>query len=248
MRDNPVLRESVAVFFVEGQGFQVYFYLLVILAPIHFLALYLPSLDVQAWTGSAGLFKVTSVTMLLLIVYFSLRVANQEFSPWRFKPLRRWVMDEGLPIITISRGQLAFVGLHILCSILLCLPFLVWAAAIARTRAVSVAGTIALLLFYAAVYSIWGLASLVLWERRAENRQVFIRSFFFGLLLVSGLFYLPLNPVAYLLAYLGHQDLAALNVAGWSAPANWVHFTFHILLGGAGLATYRWALRRELAA
>ena len=65
MTNNPVLRESVAVFYTQGEGFQVYFYLLIILAPVQLLALYLPSLDAQAWSGSAGLFKITAVTALL---------------------------------------------------------------------------------------------------------------------------------------------------------------------------------------
>ncbi|MBM4262216.1 MAG: hypothetical protein FJ145_12395 [Deltaproteobacteria bacterium] len=247
MRNNPVLRESLAVFFVEGQGFQVYFYLLVILAPIHFLSLYLPSLDVQAWTGSAGLFKITSVTTLLLVAYFALRVANQEFAPWRFKALRHWVMNEQLAPMTIGRGQLAFLGLHVLCSLGLCLPFLFWAAAIARTPLVTVGGALALLLFYTFAYGVWGLVALVLWDRRAESRQVFVRCFFFGLLLLSGLFYLPLNPVAFLLAYVGRQELVPLNVFGWRLPAPWVHLSFHLLLGALGLLMHRWALRRELA-
>ena len=246
MSDNPVLREHVAVFFDEGQGFQVYFYLLAILAPIHFLSLYLPSLDVQAWSGSAGLFKVTSVTALLLVVYFGLRVANQEFVPWRFTALRRWTVDQGVSLTTIRRAQLYFLCLHIACSLLLCAPFLIWAAAIARTSLASIAGTFFLLLFYGLTYSIWGLVSLVLWERRAENRQVFIRCFFFGLLLVSGLFYLPLNPVAYLLAYLGRQDLTPLSLGGQRLSATWVHFAFHAAIGGCGLAAHGWALRREL--
>ena len=29
-------------------------------------------------------------------------------------------------------------------------------------------------------------------------------------------------------------------------PAPLVHFVFHLLLGGTGLAVHRWALRREL--
>ena len=39
MRDNPVLSESLEVFFGEGHGFAVYFYLLIILAPVEFLSL-----------------------------------------------------------------------------------------------------------------------------------------------------------------------------------------------------------------
>ena len=87
MRDNPVWRESLDVYFNEGHGFAVYFYILIILAPVEFLSLYVPSLDTQQWSGSASLFKVSTVTALLLLVYFALRVANQEFAPWRFKPL-----------------------------------------------------------------------------------------------------------------------------------------------------------------
>ena len=56
MKDNPVLRESLDIFFSEGHGFAVYFYLLIILAPVEFFSLYLPSLDTQMWSGSANLF------------------------------------------------------------------------------------------------------------------------------------------------------------------------------------------------
>lgn len=247
MKNNPLLREGLGVFFAEGQGFQVYFYLLVTLAPIHFLSLYLPSLDVHAWSGSAGLFKVTAATALLLIVYFALRVANQEFAPWRFKAVRRWVNEEGLSIVTIARGQRLFLLLHVLCSILLCAPFLVWAGAIARTPGTRIVGTFALVIFYAVVYGIWGLAALVLWDRHPESRQVFIRCFFFGILLFSGLFYLPLNPVAYLLAYIGRQEPVPLTLMGWAPSAAWVHFSFHLVLGAAGFAGHRWALKREFA-
>jgi hypothetical protein len=99
---------------------------------------------------------------------------------------------------------------------------------------------------YTLSYGVWGLAALVLWERRLESRQVFIRCFFVALVLLSALFYLPLNPVAYLLAYLGRQELAPLVIVGWRWPAPLVHFVFHFLLGGIGLAVHRWALGREL--
>ena len=95
MRENPVWRESLEVYFGEGHGFAVYFYILIILAPVEFLSLYVPSLDTQQWSGSASLFKVSAVTALLLIVYFALRVANQEFVPWRFKPLKHWLREQG---------------------------------------------------------------------------------------------------------------------------------------------------------
>jgi hypothetical protein len=248
MNGNPVLRESIEVFFVEGHGLAVYFYILVIIAPVSFLSLYLPSLDAQMWSGSASLFKITAVTALLLTIYFALRVANQEFAAWRFYPLKHWTRESGLPVASVGRAHLAFLSFHVALSLLLCAPFLIWAAAIARTPLASVAITFLLLLFYAWGYAIWGLFALALWERRAESRQVFIRCFFFLLLILSLLLYLPLNPVAFLVAILGRQELAPLTLAGSTWPANAVHITAHLLLVGLGLIGYRWALRKGLAA
>ena len=245
MRDNPVWRESIDVFFTEGHGFAVYFYFLIILAPVEFLSLYIPSLDAQMWSGSASLFKVTAVTVLLLVVYFSLRVANQEFAPWRFKSLKYWVRDQGQPLTTVSQAQLAFLLTHIGVSLLLCAPFLVWAGAIARTPLATVAITFLLLPFYSLSYGVWGLATLALWERRLENRQVFIRSLFACLVILSALFYLPLNPVAFLLSFLSRQALPPLLALGTQWSGNFVHLTFHVLLGGGGYMLYRWALKRE---
>jgi hypothetical protein len=247
VKNNPVWRESIEVFFAEGHGFAAYFYLLIILTPVEFLSLYLPSLDAQMWSGSASLFRVSSVTALLLTTYFSLRVANQEFAPWRFMPVRRWIHDHALSIVSIGRAQLAFLSLHAALSIGLCAPLLIWAGAIARTPLPRVGVTLLLLLFYAFSYGVWGLVTLVLWERRAESRQVFIRCFFFALVFLSALVYLPLNPVAFLLAYLGHQELPPLQIAGWRFPATGVHFGFHLILAAAGLTAHRWALRKGIA-
>jgi hypothetical protein len=177
------------------------------------------------WSGSAGLFKVSAVTALMLLVYFALRVANQEFAPWRFKTLKHWIREQGHSAAWIGQGQLAFLSAHIGLSLLLCAPLLVWAGAISRTPADRIAVTLLLLLFYALSYGIWGLA---------------------GLTMASALFYLPLNPVAYLLAYLSRQELAPLSLFGWQWPAALVHFTFHILLGAAGYAAHHWALHREV--
>ena len=243
---NPVLRESLEIFFAEGQGFAIYFYLLIILALVEFLSLYLPSLDAQMWSGSGNLFKVCSVAGLLLIVYFGLRVGNQEYAPWRFKPLRYWLRDSGQPPTVVAQGQLAFLGAHLLCSLLLSAPFLVWAAAIARTPLSGLAATLALLAFYGFCYSVWGLVTLALWERRPETRQVLIRCFFFFLVLATVLIYMPLNPAAYLLGVIGRQDLPPLAVAGMKWPANTIHFGFHLLLGTTGVAAHHWALRRGL--
>jgi hypothetical protein len=248
MKDNPVWRESIEVFFNEGHGYPAYFYLLAVLAPVEFLSLYLPSLDAQTWSGSASLFKVSSVTALLLLTYFSLRVANQEFAPWRFKPVKRWIRDGGLSVPAVARAHWAFLSFHVVFSVLLCAPLLIWAGAIARTPAAKIATTFALLIFYALSYGIWGLVVLVAWERRMETRQVFVRCFFFVLALLSALLYLPLNPAGFLLAFLGEQQLAPLRIAGGHWPATHVHLAFHLLLGGGGLAAHRRALGKEGAA
>ena len=245
MNHNPVWRENISVFFIEGHGYQIYFYLLAILAPIEFLSLYVPSLDAQKWSGSASLFKVCAVTLLLLLVYFSMRVANQEFAPWRFKPLRHWLREQGHGIALVGHAQLAFLAAHIALSLLLAAPLLVWAGAISRTPLERVGATFLLLSFYGFAYGTWGLAALALWERRVENRQVFIRCLFVGLMFLSALFYLPLNPVGFLLAYLGRQELVPVKLFGAVWPAPWAHFTFNILFGAAGMALHRWGLRRE---
>ncbi|HEX9786948.1 MAG TPA: hypothetical protein VGB09_02935 [Candidatus Binatia bacterium] len=245
MKDNPVWRESLEIYFDEGHGFAVYFYMMVILAPVEFLSMYVPSLDAQMWSGSASLFKVSSITALLLMVYFALRVANQEFAPWRFKPLKHWLRDQAQPVAAVRRAQLYFLLLHVAMSLLLCGPFLVWAGAIARTPPVLIALTLLLLPFYALTYGVWGLATLALWERRIESRQVFIRSFFVCLVFLSALFYLPLNPVAFVLALLSRQELPPLSLPGWQWSGTTVHLTFHFLLGAIGYAAHRWALARE---
>jgi hypothetical protein len=247
MKNNPVWRESLQVYFGEGHGFAVYFYILIILAPVEFLSLYVPSLDAQQWTGSASLFKVSAVTALLLMVYFALRVANQEFAPWRFRPLRHWLRDQAQSIRAVSRAQVYFLMTHIGISLFLCLPLLIWAGAIARTPPVSIGYTLLLLPFYGFTYGVWGLATLAFWERRIESRQVFIRSFFVGLVILSALFYLPLNPVAFVLALLSRQELAPLQLFGWQWSGVAVHLTFHTVLGATGYAAHRYALEREAA-
>ena len=247
MTTNAVFRESVEVFYYEGHGLTTYLYLLVIMAPVQLASLYLPSLDAQMWNGAASLFKVCSVTALLLIVYFALRVANQEFAPWRFQPLRGWSHDHGLPLSSVSSAQIAFLSLHIGISLLLCSPFLLWAAAISRIPWVAVANTFLLLPFYALTYGVWGLAALVFWERRMESRQILVRAIVFCLVTISSLVYLPLNPMAYLLAVIGRRELPPFSLGGWQASATSLHFIFHLLLGCGGLIAYRRALRRGLA-
>ncbi len=239
---NPVLRESLEVFFGEGHGLPAYFYLLIILAPVEFLSLGTPFLGAQTWSGAGNLFKVCSSIAVVLIIYFAVRVANQEYAPSRFKPLEHWLRDSGQPAGVVARGQAAFLVVHIACSLLLSAPLLIWAAAIAHAPPAVLAATLALIPFYAFCYGVWGLVALVLWEGEPESREVGIRCFIGFVVVASMVVYLPLNPVAYLLAVLGREELAPLSIAGVKWSADSVNLGFHLVLGGAGLAAHRWAL------
>jgi len=244
---NPVLREGIEIYLIEGHGFSVYFYILLLLAPFEFLTLFLPSLDPQTWVGPANLFKLTSVVTLVLAVYFSLRIANQEFVPWRFLPLKRWLQQGDVAVSDIALAQGALLCLHGLVFLLVSSPLLVWAGAIARVSAVSIVFTLSCILFYSVTYGVWALVAAALWERRIENRQVFIRSFFLAVVFLSALLYLPLNPVAFLLAQLEGKEMAPLLLWGWRWSAPLVHFLFQFFLLGSALFLYRWALRRGVS-
>jgi len=245
MKPNPVLREGIQIYLWEGQGIPAYGHFLLILAPIEFLTLFLPSLDPQVWTGAANLFKVSSVVALLLMVYLGLRIANREFVPWRFLPLRQWVREHGVRISQVALAQVGLLCLHVGLFILVSAPLLIWAGAISRAGLVAVFAAFGLFFFYSLTYGIWGLAAAVFWERRLESRQVFVRCFFFALLILSALLYLPLNPVAFLLYYLGRKEVAPLVLGGWQWPVPVLHFLFHFSLFGLGLLAFHWALRRE---
>ena len=245
MRGNPIFREGIELYLIEGHGFVVYGYSLTLLAALEFLILFLPSIDPQTWVGPANLFKLSSAAALLLIVYSVLRIANQEFVPWRFIALRRWFDGERLSVWDVAQGQIALLCLHAALLVLLCAPLLIWAGAITRAPAGSVLFTFAVLLFYSLSYGVWALAAATVWERRMESRQVFIRCLFISLVLLSALFYPPVNPVAFLLNYLGRREMAALVFWGWKWPAASVHFLFHFLLLGSGLLLYGAALRRR---
>ena len=245
MRMNPVFQEGIQIYFIEGHGFAAYFYLLVVLAPLEFLTLFLPSFDPHIWMGPANLFKVSSVAALLLILYFGLRVANQEFVPWRFLPLKRWLHQEGISISEVALGQIGLLCLHVLIFVLLSSPLLIWAGAISRTAAVSILATFFLFLFYSLSYGVWGLVAVTLWENRVESRQVFVRCLLVSLLFLSGLLYLPLNPIAFLLSYLGRKDMAPLVLWGWEWSAMAVHLLFHLFLLVSGLLIYWHALTKR---
>jgi hypothetical protein len=243
---NPVLRENLEVLFGEGHVLAVYYYLLIVLGPVAFLSLYTSSLGEQMWRGSGNLFTVCSLTALLLIVYFALRVANQEYAPGRFKPLEHWLRDGRQAAGVVARGQVAFLVVHIVCLLLLSAPLLIWAAAISRTPLPGLAATLALIPFHAFCYGVWGLVASVVWERETEGREFIIRGFVFFVVVAALVVYLPLNPVVYLLALLERHELAPLTIAGVKWSADSVHFGFHLVLGGAGLAAHRWALKQVL--
>jgi hypothetical protein len=246
MRPGAVFDEGVEIHIAEGHGFAAYFYLLILFVPIVFLALFLPALDAQVWIAPAAFFNVSSVAAMILIAFFTLRVANQEFAPWRFVPLRRRLVEEHIRAVEVALGQLCLLGLQIAVFILLAAPLLVWAGAIARVPAVKILAVFVLLFFYALAYGVWGLAAAASWGRKLEVRQVFIRAFFISAMIFTAVWYLPLNPVAFLLSYLGDKQTAPLLLLGrrWAPGA--AHFLFHFFLLGAGLAAYYRALRREI--
>jgi hypothetical protein len=243
---NPVLRENLEIFFGEGHVVTVYYYLLIILAPVQLISLYTSSLGEQMWRGSGDLLEVCSVTALLLIVYFALRVANREYAPERFKPLEHWLGDGRQAAGVVARGRVASLVVHIACLLLLSAPLLVWAAAVSRTPLAGLAAALGLISFYAFCYGVWGLVASVVWESDTTGREFVIRCFVLFVVLVPLVVYLPLNPVIYLLAVLERYDLAPLGIAGAKWSAHSVHFGFHLLLGGAGLAIHRWALKQDL--
>jgi hypothetical protein len=243
---GPLFREGVEVNIAEGHGFAAYFYLLILLVPVAFLALFLPGLDAQLWIAPGAFFTTAVVAAMILITYFTLRVANQEFAPWRFVPLRRRLMEERVAVDAVARGHLALLGLQTAIFVLLAAPLLVWAGAIARVPARRIAAVLLLLFLYGVTYGVWGLVALAAWERKLEIRQVFIRGFFIAAMIVTAVFYLPLNPVAFLLAYLGDKEMAPLVLMGRRWPPGAAHFLFHLVLFAAGLWLYRRALKREI--
>lgn len=245
MRASPVLQEGIQIYWTEGHALVVYGYLLFLLAAAEFLTLFLPGLDPQSWMGPAHIFRISAISAATLIVYFVLRLSNQEFVPWRFAPLRRWLRQEGVSASDLRWAQFELLSLHVVSAVLLAAPLLLWAAAIARAPAVSVFWIFVLLFFYAFTYGIWGLVALALWERKVESRQVFIRALWISLFFLSPLLYAPLSPVVFLLSYLGRKEMAPLALWGWKGSGAVVHLLFHLFLLGAGLLAYRRALGRE---
>ena len=241
---NPVFKEGIQVYFTEGRGFMVYFFYLIILAIVQFLTLVLPTGDPRFWMGPAYLFKLSSVAALLLLVYFSLRITNQEFLTSRFQLTKHWFSQGKMSLPRVAMGQISLLCLHLLVFLLLSFPLLGWAGAIEHAPVGAILSTMLLLFFYSLTYSMWGLFALAMWDHREDSRRVFIRCLLVCLLLVSGLLYLPLNPVAFLLHHLEGVELSTLKLWEWKWDAPTVHFAFHFSLLVSGVLFYGVALKR----
>jgi len=245
---NPVLRENLEVLFDEGHALVAYAYLVILLAPVTFGALYTQSLGEQMWRGASSLLQVCASAAVALIVYFAFRVANQEYGPGRFKPLADWLRDGRRSVPVVARGREISLLVHSVCLLGLSAPFLVWAAAISHTPLSTLAAALALIPFYAFCYGVWGLVTSVVWEGEGEGlSREFVIRFFIVLVIVAALaIYLPLNPVAYLVALIGRSEPAPFSIAGVSGSADTAHFAFHFVLAGCGLLAHRWALKRVI--
>jgi hypothetical protein len=241
---NPVLRENLDILFDQKYVLPIYVYLLILLGPIEFGALYSQSLGEQMWRGSGLLLEVCATAALVLIVYFALRLANHEYAPERFQRLEHWLVEARRPVGAVARGRETSLLVHIACLVLLCAPLLAWAAATSHAPLTSLFAALSLIAFYGFCYGVWGLVSSVLWQGERENREFVARLYTFIVIVAALALYLPLNPVIYLLAVLGRDELAPLGIAGWTVSADAVHFAFHVVLGGYGLVAHRWALRR----
>jgi len=243
---NPVLRENLDVLFDQGHVLSIYFYLLALLAPVAFVALYSQSLGDQMWRGSAMLLKVCMTAAVVLIVYFALRLANQEYAPERFKPLASWLHERRRGVGIVARGRLASLLVHIACLVLLTAPFLIWAGAISHTPLPRLVATLALIPVYAFCYGVWGLVTFVLYERERETREFAARLLVFLVVVAALAVYLPLNPVVYVLGVLGQEELEPLSIAGSRWSADTIHFSFHFVLGSCGLIAHRRVLKHVL--
>jgi hypothetical protein len=241
---NPVLRENLQVLFDEKYVLPVYVYLLILLGPIEFGALYSQSLGEQMWRGSGLLLEVSATAALVLIFYFALRLANHEYASERFQRLEHWLVESRRSVGTVARGRETSLLVHIACLVLLCAPMLAWAAATSHAPLTRLLAALALIAFYAFCYGVWGLVASALWQGERENREFVARLFTLILVVAALALYLPLNPVIYLLAVLAGDELAPLGIAGWTLSADAVHFAFHVALGGYGLFAHRWALKR----
>jgi hypothetical protein len=171
---------------------------------------------------------------------------NQEYVPWRFVALKRWLEQERLAQHSLLGAQLTLLALYGGLFILLSLPLLSWAAAIARAGLDLLGVALVIIFGYFMVYGVWGLVALNLWELRVETRHIAVRFLLGSLFLLTALLYLPLNSVAFLLAYLGGTDLGSpVSILGARPAPRTIHVLFHFLLLSCGIGLNRWLLRRK---
>ena len=241
---NPIIREGIQVYFHETQGLAVYGVYLIILALLQCLVIILPAGDPRVWLGPAYLFKLTAVGVLLSSAYFIMRLANQEIATRKFQSLTHWFKYQRLTVANVAVGQIFLMCIHISILLLLALPLLGWAGAIEHTPLPSILGTLALLFLYAFIYGSWGLFAVAFWDHSQDSRRVFVRCLLVCLLLVSGLLYLALNPVAFLLRHLEGLEFLPLELGEWRLEGTTVHMIYHAVLLLSGIGLYGWALRR----
>jgi len=243
---NPVLREGLTVYWREGQAFVAYFFYLVILSSLEFVALILPAGDAKFWIGPAFLFKFSAVVALLLLVYFCLRLAGLEFGGWKFTSLKHWLQEEKIGVGKVALGLIGILFLHVLFLLILSVPMLAWSGAIARTSLATIGTTAGFLFLYAMSYGVWGLVGLTLWERKVDSRRVFVRWIFVCFFLLSGVLAQTLNPVAFLLYHVGTLELtkAPLLGLGWHLTPGTIHMTFHFFVLTVSLCLLAWGLKR----
>jgi hypothetical protein len=246
LASNPVFKEGVQIYLIEGKAFGAFFYLLGLLGLVQFAILFLPSLDPQGWMGSAYLFRMSAVAALMLVVYFVLRLAGQEYAPWKFFTLRRWLQQEGLTMPELAAAHVSLLLVYASALVLLSSPLLVWAGAISRADGFAILSTILLLFCYAVVYGFWGIVALAAWDQKLEARQVFVRCVFGILVFISALVYLPSNPIFFLLAHLEQTELPSAAFSfGLRVPGTAVHAMFQIAFLGAAVAAYARTLKRR---
>ena len=243
---NPILQEGMVICWREGQAFTTYFFYLVILSSLEFVALSLPAGDAKFWIGPAFLFKFSAVVALLLLVYFSLRLAGLEFSGWKFTPLKHWLQEEKLGVGAVALGLIGVLCLHVTFLLILSVPMLVWSGAIARTSLGTIGSTTGFLFLYSMSYGVWGLVGLTLWERKVDSRRVFVRWIFVCFFLLSGVLAQTLNPVVFLLYHVGAREMTGgpLLGLGWLLTPGMIHMTFHLLILMVSLCLLTWGLKR----
>jgi hypothetical protein len=246
---GQIFNEGIRLYLVEGRALSAPAYLLLFLGLVQCLMLFFPSIELQGWTGAAQLFKVSAIAALVLLPYFTVRLANQEYDSWRFVSLKSYFQEHGLSWREVAGGQLALLLFFAASLLLVSAPLLAWAGAISRVSPATIFAVLFLLWAYGCVVGVWGLVGVALWEHQAETRQVFARCMLGCLLFLSALLYLPLSPVAFLLALSAEAQFPAPGAA-WQRVLSpvWAHFGFWFAVLCLGLWSHSAALRRRARA